>query len=88
MYWVLLPVDGQAAVGDSGLKLAGGPHWWPAMNKVSPAVPERPLPTWPLLPTPFFSAGALPFALPLAAGCAGAGGEREPADGEAAQLQE
>src|ERR671917_871797 len=54
---------GQAGVGANGLKLVGGPHWKPAMNRVSPAAPARPWasppwlrPVWavpqPVAPTP------------------------------------
>jgi len=49
---ITLAAAGQAAVGDSGLKVAGGPHWKPAISRLSPVAPARPLPTWPLLPTP------------------------------------
>ena len=43
MYWAWRTAVGQAGVGASGLKFDGGPHWKPAMNKVSPAAPARPV---------------------------------------------
>jgi len=36
---------GHAAVGENGLYVVGGPHWKPAMNRVSALAPVRPLPT-------------------------------------------
>src|SRR5450756_1167524 len=59
-----LPLAGQAAVGENGLYVVGGPHWKPAMNRVSALAPVRPLPTWPLLPIPG-RAPAEPLAVPL-----------------------
>src|SRR5882757_3287004 len=42
MYCGLSSPDGQPAVGLSGLKLTGMPHWKPAMKSVLPEAPLRP----------------------------------------------